>query len=364
MVLRWRDRNVREQAIGRWNAFLDGSPGCDFPAEVDDMGRTRGETSLVGVVHVDGNAVGEQITEWLRRCAEERRPDDGVRAELGEWSSALDGLGECALRRVVARVAAAVKRDDNGEPRLVGTVADLAFALRGAGQKVFLPIRPVLLGGDDLTFLCDGRIALDLAETALDAFNYEVRHLGRVTACAGVAIVPAHTPFDRAYALAESLCSNAKRRRREKNDRGCWIDWHIGAPRPGEGVADLRARAYSQRLGGTNLEMTCRPYRLGTGADDRETWRWLSRSVLGTQSTGFRGEPWRRHRNKLKELAFVVREGEDGVRRAREAWTAAAGLAWPGGLDQTNGFVDGARTPLLDALELLDVHLPLAEDDA
>jgi hypothetical protein len=110
--------------------------------------------------------------------------------------------------------------------------------------------------------------------------------------------------------------------------------------------------------------MTCRPYRLGTGAGDRETWRWLSRSILGTQSTGFRGEPWSRHRNKLKELAFVVREGEDGVRRAREAWTAAAGLAWPGGLDQTNGFVDGARTPLLDALELLDVHLPLAEDDA
>lgn len=362
-VLRWRDRDVREQAIGRWEAFLDGNPGCDFPPEVDDMGRTRGETSLVGVVHVDGNAVGKQITMWLRRCVDEGRPDDTVRSDLTGWSSSLDTLGERALRKVVARVAAAIKADDDGEPWLEGTVADFAFALRRSGKKALLPIRPVLLGGDDLTFLCDGRIALDLAEATLDAFNDEVPHLGRVTACAGVAIVPAHTPFDRAYVLAESLCSNAKQRRREKNDGGCWVDWHIGAPRPGEGVVDLRARAYSHRLAGTNLELTCRPYRLGASADDSETWRWLSRNVLGTGASGFRGDHWSQRRNKLKELASVVREGQDGVRRAREAWTAAAGLAWPGGLDQTNGFVDGVRTPLLDAVELLDVHLPLAEED-
>jgi len=362
MVLRWRDRDVREQAISRWEAFLDGNAGCDFPSEVDDMGRTRGETSLVGVVHVDGNAVGKQITSWLRRCVDEGRPDDMVRSDLTGWSSALDALGTRALRKIVARVSAAMKEDEDGEPWLVGTAADLAFALRRSGKSVFLPIRPVLLGGDDLTFLCDGRIALDLAETALDAFNGDVPHLGRVTACAGVAIVPAHTPFDRANLLAESLCGNAKQWRREKNDGGSWIDWHIGAPRPGEGVVDLRARAYFHRLAGTNLELTCRPYRLGASADDRETWRWLSRSVLGTGASGFRGEHWSQRRNKLKELASVVREGQDGLRRAREAWTAAAALAWPGGLDQTNGFVDGTRTPLLDAVELLDVHLPLAEE--
>jgi hypothetical protein len=273
-------------------------------------------------------------------------------------------LGARTLRKIAARVATAMKEDEDGKPWLVGTVADLAFALRRSGTNALLPIRPVLLGGDDLTFLCDGRIALDLAGTALDAFNDEVPHLGRVTACAGIAIVPAHTPFDRAYGLAESLCRNAKRRRREAGDSGSWIDWNIGALRPGEGVGDLRTRGYSHRLAGTTLELTCRPYRLGASADDPETWRWLSRSVLGTGAAGFRGEIWRQHRNKLKVLASVVREGQDGVRRAREAWTAAAGLAWPSGLDHANGFVDGVRTPLLDAVELLDVHLPLGEEDA
>lgn len=54
-----------------------------------------------------------------------------------------------------------------------------------------------------------------------------------------------------------------------------------------------------------------------------------------------------------------MREGAEGVRRARQAWTVAAGLAWPGGLGETNGFLDGVRTPLLDAVELLDIHLLL-----
>lgn len=361
MVLRWRHPNVRDQAARRWDPFLGGSAGHAFPREIDHMGRTYGETSLVGVVHVDGNGLGEQIAAWLQRCIGEGRSDEAVRADMAEWASAIDDLGNNALRAVVARVVAAIK-DEDGEPWLKGSVADLAFALRRSETRVLLPVRPVLLGGDDLTFLCDGRIALDLAQTALDAFRGDVPHLGQVTACAGVAIVPAHTPFDRAYALAEALCSHAKRRRRDEKDAGSWIDWHIGAPRAGESVGDLRRRAYTQRLGNTDLVLTCRPYRLGSSATDYETWRWLARTVLGTGDAGFRGGPWGQHRNKLKELASVVREGPEGVRHARQAWTAAAGLAWPGGLDQANGFLDGVRTPLLDALELLDVHLPLGEE--
>lgn len=361
-VLRWRGRGVHVHATGRWNAFLGGNELSDFPPEIDDMGRTRGETSLMGVVHVDGNGVGRQIASWLRRCVNEGRSDDAVRHELTDWSTALDDLGRRALSTVIARVIAATMKNEQGGPFLTGALSALAFPLKRSGSKVLLPIRPVLLGGDDLTFLCDGRIALDLAETALKAFAGGVPHLGPVTACAGVALVPSHTPFDRAYALAEALCIHAKQRRRERNDSGSWIDWHIGAPRPGEGIAALRARSFSHRVSSANLELTCRPYRLGSGADEPETWRWLSHNVLGTGANGFRGARWMQHRNKLKELASVVRKGQDGVRRAREAWTAAAGLPWPDGLDHTNGFLDGIRTPLLDAVELLDIHLPLSEE--
>lgn len=360
MVLRWREQRVREEAIGRWDALLAGHPWLAFPPEIDDMGRTRGDTSLVGVVHIDGNGIGQRITAWSSHYVEESQPDDTVLGQLRAWSAALDQVGHRSMKSVVERIARAIGSDG----RIGGAIPELGFELRRGGDKVFLPLRPVLLGGDDLTFLCDGRIALDLAEAALDAFAVDVPHLGAVTASAGVALVPAHTPFDRAYELAEALCGSAKRRRRETSDGGAWIDWHIGAPRPGEGIGDLRARTLAQRIAGTSLQLTCRPYRLGTSATEPETWRWLSQTLLGAAPDGFRGKQWSQHRNKLKELSSVVRDGANGVRRARESWTVAANLAWPGDLKQTSGFLDGVRTPLLDAVELLDLHLPLAEESA
>lgn len=360
MVLRWRDPDVRKRAMGRWDAFLNQRERFALPPEIDDIGRTRGDTSLVGVIHIDGNGVGERITAWLRLCVEESRPDDVVTGELSAWATALDEVGRQSLEAMLKRVTQAI----DGEARIAGAFPHLGFELCRLDDRILLPLRPVLLGGDDLTFLCDGRLALHLAELALEAFSVDVPNLGHLTACAGVALVPAHTPFDRAYELAETLCSNAKARRRETNDSGSWIDWHIGAPRPGEGVGALRARAFTHRVASAQLQLTCRPYRLGVGASEHETWRWLSRTVLGSGPDGFRGERWREHRNKLKELTSVVRDGSEGVRRAREAWTAAAGLPWPSGLEQTNGFLDGVRTPLLDAIELLDLHLPLGEESA
>lgn len=361
MVLRWREADVRQRAMERWNAFVPADARFAFPAEIDDMGRTRGDTSLLAVVHVDGNGIGQRIAEWQLGCVVSSRSDDEVESELREWATSINDAGRRALRAVVDRVTGAI--DD--EARILGAIPALGFELRRreAGE-ILLPLRPILLGGDDITFICDGRLALHLAEVALDSFACRIPHIGAVSACAGVALVPPHTPFDRARELAGALCANAKARRREKNDSGSWIDWHIGAPPPGAGVVDLRRRAFAHRLGGQQLELTCRPYCIGASANDSETWRWLARTVLGSGHSGFRGAHWSRHRNKLKELASVVRDGPEGVRRLRESWTAAPVLTWPGGLDQTNGFLDGVRTPLLDAIELLDIHLPLSEETA
>ncbi len=354
VVLRWRDRDVRDRALERWQEFLGGHGQLAFPPEIDKMGRTYGETSLLGVVHVDGNGVGTRIAEWLQTCT--GQDDATVLAQFRGWSTALVAAGRDALSAVVRRTIGAVS-----DRQVHGAVPELDFDLCATDDRVLLPLRPLLLGGDDLTFLCDGRVALNLAEAALDAFEREVPHLGKVTACAGVALVPAHAPFDRAYDLAEALCASAKRRRQQVGDGGSWIDWHIGTPRPGETVDGLRRRAYTHRTAHGVLTLTCRPYRLGA-ADEVETWRWLSRTVLGTGPCGLRGERWREHRNKAKDLAWLVREGPEGIRRERERWTVAGRLALPDPLEADDGFLDGTRTPLLDAVELMDIHLPLSEE--
>jgi len=342
----WRCDDTRKEAEARWRKALESKSGWQFPAEIDELGRTHGDTSLFAVVHVDANDVGEKIRCWLERCVGNPLDNTAVLAQYREWSEWIDAQLHRVWRCLVERVLAAIH-----DECLQGSVPRLNFELRHGK----LPLRPVLLGGDDLTFLCDGRIALDLAATALrEIASGECPHLGKMSACAGVAIVRAHYPFARAYELAEKLCSHAKSVRREQQDAGCWLDWHIGTARPTERIWEFRNRLYRAE----GLQLTCRPYRLGSAASDGGTWSWLSGTLLGTRGTGLRGPGWGRRRNKVKALASLARQGPNAVRSALRAWQVMdRQLVLPAGLDDS-GF-NGDRTSLLDAIELVDVHLPL-----
>ena len=376
-----------DDARARWTDLvpsLDHLPAwrADFPDEIDHMGRTHGQSSLVGVVHVDGNGVGRIIKGWLDRCLEQGVDDETVRAHYREWSRAIDAAGRAALQAAVERVAGCIEAEED-RCVLRGTPFEHGYRLhdwrddrihRRKARTVLLPLRPVLLGGDDLTFLCDGRIALDLAVAALrEIGRHEIPHLGAngapatLTACAGVALVKAHAPFHRSYELAEDLCRCAKRARVESNERattetGSWIDWHVGTMRPGETVLQIRNRVYSRG----STELTMRPYPVGETSHRNQSWAWLDDELLGPASDGdargLRGaEAWAGSRGRVKALGSVVLDGAQEVRRQIEAWRATrSGVNLPGQLDD-GGYV-GARTPLLDAIELLDLHVRLERD--
>ena len=75
-------------------------------------------------------------------------------------------------------------------------------------KKWILPIRPLLHGGDDVTFVCEGRLGIYLAEAFLKYFTSDPAIMD--AACAGVAIVKTKFPFYKAYTLADQLCAEAK----------------------------------------------------------------------------------------------------------------------------------------------------------
>jgi hypothetical protein len=63
----------------------------------------------------------------------------------------------------------------------------------------------------------------------------------------------------------------------------------------------------------------------------------------------------------VKRLGSLVPGGKDGIARQLEAWEAIEGaVALPGGLPK-DGFI-GRQTPLLDAIELLDLCVRLERD--
>ena len=360
-------REKISSAVDRWKELLphsyEDNEEYDFPLEFDQLGRTYGEKSLVGVLHVDGNGIGQKISDWLDEKIEQNEEDSSVRSEYKEISESINNLVWSAFKAAVDRVYCAAnqsKNDGNNFVEVAGTPDSLGFKLSRVDNKWMLPLRPILLGGDDITFVCDGRIALDLAETILDKFDKsELSHLGKVSASAGIAIVQSHFPFARAYELAAGLCTSAKRMLKRNGDEGCALDWHIGDSRPGESIENLRERQYKIN----EYELTCRPYRLGKGKDDAESWRWLSLFLLDDQKFGLRGKVWAEKRNKVKALQEIIREGPDKVESALKSWRIVTkNLEFPVDIKE-DGFFDKSRTPLLDAVELLNLHLVLNSNE-
>ncbi len=93
------------------------------------------------------------------------------------------------------------------------------------GDKKKIPIRPVVLGGDDMTVICRADFAVKYAKKFIEAFEEETKNnLGsiikennlfngqdKLTCCAGIAFIKSSYPFYYGYNLAEKLCDRAKK---------------------------------------------------------------------------------------------------------------------------------------------------------
>jgi hypothetical protein len=158
----------------------------------------------LAIVHVDGNGLGEIFLKFHEHL---KVPDaeSESKAEfnrhyvdsLRKFSIALDRCTEKAFVETLNKVF--------------------------PGSLKEIPMVPLILGGDDLTVICDGKYALQFTHTFLQKFeaatadSEEIKALAeqalgkpKLSACAGIAIVKPHFPFSEAYHLAESLIKSAK----------------------------------------------------------------------------------------------------------------------------------------------------------
>lgn len=157
-----------------------------FPKELDDLGQTSGE-SHIAVVHIDGNSVGN-IFKQLQNLTDFRKV-----------SSKLSEITKQSVKKMYEYL---IRNKDYFTKENKFNV-----------KKGTLPIRVIILGGDDITFVTDARLSIPLTEVFLKAFSagkIDVLDDKKITASAGVAITNSKYPFYRIYELAEQLCSYAK----------------------------------------------------------------------------------------------------------------------------------------------------------
>lgn len=147
----------------------------------------------IAVIHADGNGIGDIVAKIGK--------DSKV---MSRFSTELDNATQAA-----AQIAYGTIREE-------------------AEKAKKLPIRPVVIGGDDLTVICRGYLAVDFVTAYLKAFEEQTKEKFKdlipqidneeankllskgLTACAGIAFIKSSYPFYYGYDLAEALCGEAK----------------------------------------------------------------------------------------------------------------------------------------------------------
>ena len=177
----------------------------------------KGDNNTIAVLHADGNGLG-QILMNLAKTLED---SDNYAAIFYSLSCKIDRATQRAARRALGKI---------------DEIKDITLQ---QGKKHVLPLRPLILGGDDLTVLLRGDLALDYAHDFLlcfeeetekelkalkEEYSTELKGLpDKMTGSAGIAFIRSNQPFYLGYQLAESLCSHAKnssRATKEHQDGG------------------------------------------------------------------------------------------------------------------------------------------------
>lgn len=251
-----------------------------FSNDFDQLGGSEGDNNHIAVVHIDGNGIGERF----RACK------DGE--ELKRLSISMENAVEKSFRALLQDLIANI-----------GKLKELELAI--SDGKTILPVRPIIMGGDDITFVCDARLGVYCARVFMDSFSkQEVSDGKQISSCAGIAIVKVKYPFYRAYELAHELCSNAKKARKQNRDlqNSSWLDFHIAQSGITGSLSEIRQRHYFNQ---NKMQLTLRPFQLSSANAGEVTLKNMIQAV-----DGFSDWP----ESKIKELREVLYGNDSDVK--------------------------------------------------
>ena len=350
--------NVISKANSKLQEMFATSLGSyKFPMRTDKMGRSEGDSSYVAVVHADGNNMGKRFQEFGKNLSNR----DYIIA-IRKLSHSVNQAGINALKKVVEILVKSIDLDADGTRKIKGK-----FEIKDN----YLPFRPLVYGGDDVTFVCDGRLGLELGAIFLQEFEKQPvvdNEDGKnpLTACAGICVVKTHYPFARAYQLSQDLCRKAKKFVKDKQGNFSALDWHLAASGLSGSISEIRDREYRVKIPEfeklASLEMRPISLRKQKNSDWR-TWDGFTKVVKHLNED----EEWKGRRNKVIALREVLREGEKATEKFLknyrikdeqlplfpECGGQSTNLAKKGWLNRICGY--------FDAIEAMEFYISLEE---
>ena len=300
-----------------------------FPAEFEKLGQRETE-DYMAIVHIDGNNMGEKF----RNC---------------DTLTKRKNMSLAVYRKTILAFSLLLDDIIDDYPALQ---AHLSLEEADDGKQL-LPIRPIVLGGDDMTFVCTAKYALSFTRKIMGEMN----RLG-IDSCGGISILPTAYPFFRGYEIAEQLCGAAKSKMRAMRQDGssCWLDFAILHGEQPPTLEQIRAQQYSGKCGAMHFG----PYRVDGDASEPAHIGNLAEAVRQlVQGEG------RMPMNKIKELRAVLAAGrheqEQFMAQYRRLAASGAKMRLPA-IEAWESYRDSLwqeeRTPYVDAIEMIDFYVP------
>ncbi len=339
----------------------------------EDLGGTEHESNFIAVVHIDGNAMGKRVEEFRESIKE--KPWEEYRKAQKEFSDNIDKAFKNAYKEMVEEVANRINE---------GKLQELDL------KHSNFPVRRIITAGDDICFVSEGRIGIECAAVFLKKLKKQ-----NYSACAGVAIVHQKYPFYRAYELAESLCSNAKKfvANIDPDDENISrhvsaIDWHIEYGEMKESLEEIREMYKIEdptdpshlELRPYIVDMVEAPESIKENIKKKEDLRWYENFKKLMKK--FSNEEISYARGKIKELRSYLKQGENaakyymkcnlidelsligyqGIFREVDPEKAFTGTPLERNIfEQTHD--EKKRCLLFDAIEILDTFIALDKEE-
>ncbi|KKN48316.1 hypothetical protein LCGC14_0654080 [marine sediment metagenome] len=350
--------------------LLEGIHDYIFPLKLENLGQKTGE-NYISIVHIDGDNIGKTIHDFLNESIDDY---DFSLYRMSKFSSCFNKMYIDAFKEVIKDL---VKSLENPEFKK-------NFDLKPTNSEVkYLPIRPIILKGDDITFITNGKLGVNLAALFLKKLSESKLEIPRKniphSASAGVAIVKTTFPFDKAYTIGEELCKSAKKKgeiiqiKDGLTNRGFWLDFHIIQSGFTSVLSETRKTQY-------NIQGLVFPHELET-SDKQMSYKqssllWRPWCITGDSNLsskylfsnlrsliqGFVSAEDKWPKSKVKKLQQFLTASKDKVEHFLLRMESRKIILPPFQKITQIFHQKETMTPYYDALELLDFYLPQMEE--
>jgi hypothetical protein len=215
-----------------------------FTKNFDKMVTEKGVESLLAVIYIDGNELGERVKNLI---PEDISLDEGV----NRMRRFTREINDVFVRRPLDKI--------------IGAELELMKLAKESDETDVIALRQIVGAGDEITLVCNARKALDIVNLYFDSLsetNAKYRRgcnpgedYSNYSACAGITLFHSHAPFTVAYEIAEKCCENGKKRRRtllknadvsicEGVKDNCYLDFFFMMSGVTDELDDIRSQQY------------------------------------------------------------------------------------------------------------------------